>query len=120
MLTVQIQAWDYTPGVMQDTKAEPTFNRTLDDQKFVSRLCEQFNQLDRGVVAHGPVGWVNRCKYRYLFRFFVDDYIQVYQGLDHALLWLYSDQGHRMDVAAPGDILRDLHESIGLPWELPR
>jgi hypothetical protein len=119
MPTLEILAWDYPQADSSGwNKGDGTvFERMLDDQELVSSLYERFNKLDRGIVAHGHVNWVDNCKHRYLFRFYVDGKAQVYMGLSYGPAWQYSDQTHRMTVERPGDILRELHESIGLPWE---
>jgi hypothetical protein len=125
MPTSRIKAWNYTnyhQAGVQPPDSEQVFDRTLDDQALILDLYEQFNQLRRDVRISNIL--LSGQKW-YQFSFMEDGSLaQLYQGTSYTGAWAVTtdptDRKKWRSVGTPHDILESLHESIGLPWALPK
>jgi hypothetical protein len=115
MLTLEITAWNYSPGHSADEpvpNSDMVFDRTIEEQDIVAELQAQFNQLERHV--RGGSAMIDGYRYRFAF---VEDGVplQVYVGATCHAAWGVRENDRGDAVPHPYAILTSLHESIGLP-----
>jgi hypothetical protein len=121
MLTAQIIARSHKGPFLRagETHEEVlVFDKTLDDQEVVRSLHQRLGKIPRRAIrTHG----IPLAGYRYIFRFFRDGKPDVaYWGLDYYPVWHVGTSAvDSTTLEYPEDIVRELHESIGLPWSLP-